>query len=141
MLINRKGCNMTQITLSLIFIFFSSMVYSASEGPLGPQVAVECTCSSNMGVITGADNNDIARKCIEKIASSGEEDTGIDLKNCNSDTTSCECFSVHSIYGFGSNRANARSNAEYTCSAVSEQTSKTYSIEECKDGNNTGSAE
>ena len=132
---------MKQLTLALTFIFFSAIVYAANDGPLGRQVAVECTCVSDMGVITGVDNNDIARKCIQKIADSGEEDTGIDLKNCNSDNTSCECFSVHSIYGFGSNRANARSNAEYTCSAVSEQTSKTYSIEECKDGTNTGSAE
>ncbi len=96
------------------------------------QTQVGCDCLHKAGTVTagglsseqsGRNTADI--KCADKLANiPGEEDTSlyIELLNNPENSDSGEwvytCFAVHYVYGFGSDRAGAVSNARQTCSAL-----------------------
>ncbi len=105
------------------------------------QTQVGCDCLHKAGTVTGQSNKETASvECANKLANiPGEEDISVHIELLNNPENNSnqvyECFAIHYVYGFGSDRAGAISNARQTCSALVRSSQIEESIihpEECK---------
>ena len=118
--------------MSLLFLLPLG-VQAQDSSDAESQYKVHCDCEHTAGVFEGT-REEANAECMRVTAALMQADLGAIGLSC--DDNGCTCIFSHSVFAFGSDRDSAIENAESTCSALSQETSKDFAItspEACKD--------